>query len=55
MDRDARHGLVTGLRDEDRADTERLLALCNRHEGLDLPIAVDSALSAGDAATQFLA
>jgi ribosomal protein S18 acetylase RimI-like enzyme len=55
MNRDARHGLVTGLQEEDRAAAERLLELCNRHEGLDLPIAVDPAHSAGADTTQFLA
>jgi ribosomal protein S18 acetylase RimI-like enzyme len=55
MDRATRHDLVTGLREEDRADAARLLDLCNREEGLDLPIAVDPTLPAGAFTTQFLA
>jgi hypothetical protein len=55
MDRETRHGLVAGTRDEDRADAERLLDLCNRYEGLDLPIALDPAPRSQAVATHFLA
>jgi ribosomal protein S18 acetylase RimI-like enzyme len=55
MVRGKRHGVVAGRAEDDRAGAERLLKLCNRDEGLDLPIAVDPALSAGDEATQFRA
>ena len=55
MERDARHGLVTGLQDEDRADAERLLARCNRDESLDLPVALDPTPQTGAVTTHVLA
>jgi ribosomal protein S18 acetylase RimI-like enzyme len=46
--------VVVGLPDEARVDAERLLALCNRCEGLDLPIFLDPTSPAAGVATYFL-
>ena len=45
MNRQARHGIVRmqGLADVDRAAVEKLAALCNQCEGLDLPINLEGA------------
>jgi ribosomal protein S18 acetylase RimI-like enzyme len=53
MDRGNRHIPVAGQPDDECAEADWLLDLCNRDEGLDLPIAIDPALSAGDVTTQF--
>lgn len=49
------HGLISGLADTDRAAAERLLAVCNQAENLDLPveIEVDSAASTTDETAYF--
>ena len=49
-----RHGLVEELTDDDRAEAERLLEACNRHDGLDLPIWFESPQAASDVAAYFL-
>jgi ribosomal protein S18 acetylase RimI-like enzyme len=46
--------IVTGMSDADRASGERLLAICNRHEGLDLPMVFASRAASGNAVTHFL-
>jgi ribosomal protein S18 acetylase RimI-like enzyme len=53
MDVTGAHEPVTGLAEVDRGDVARLLDLCNRHEGLDLPIAVDPGESPAEASTWF--
>ena len=42
MDLKARHGPTTGLDEDELRATEKLLETCNRHEGLDLPVALRS-------------
>lgn len=54
MDRKNRHGVVEGMADDDRVHVERLLEVCNREEGLDLPIALAPTVSNGDVSTKFL-
>jgi ribosomal protein S18 acetylase RimI-like enzyme len=53
MDRDQRHGIVAGLTVGNRASVERLLEICNQHEGLDLPIFLARPASPGDAVIEF--
>jgi len=54
MDRQTRHGLRTGLSDDDRADVERLLDVCNRFEELELPIFLEATEPLGNVVSEFL-
>ena len=57
MNRQDRQGVVPrqGLADADRAEVEKLAALCNQREGLDLPLNLEGPLPLqGDATDQFL-
>jgi ribosomal protein S18 acetylase RimI-like enzyme len=53
MDRDQRHGIVSGPSVGDHSDVERLLATCNQYEELDLPIFLAATAPPGAATTEF--